>query len=163
MNQAYDKKKSRLKKYLLYVLYTLKLGFSNGKLWFGKKTGLIRSVKIAPFIGFGNQTELFFLGRVLKDKGIGISKLEDSRWKNFKKMYKRFVTWEIPDVRVKATLHNISETAATNNEGYFQISLKPDPAHKVQSPWQEVHLQLMDEIVNPTCAIFIKVTSKSSG
>jgi len=147
MEEDRQDKKSRLKKYLLYVLYTIKMGFSNGKLWLGKRTGLIQTVKILPFIGFGNSEELFFLGRVLKDKGIGISKLEDSRWRNFKKMYKRFFTWEIPDVRIKAFLQGKSETALTDSEGYFQVSLKPESQIKLNTPWQEVHLELMDTVV----------------
>lgn len=49
------------------------------KLWLGKKLGFIRSVMIMPYQGFGNGKELFFLGRVLNDRGIGNSQLEDSR------------------------------------------------------------------------------------
>jgi hypothetical protein len=83
---------SQFKKQALFVLYTLKLKFSKAKLGLWKKLGLIRSVMIMPYQGFGNDKELFFLGRVINDRGIGISQLEDSKWKNFKKMYKRFVT-----------------------------------------------------------------------
>lgn len=137
----------KIKKLLLTFFYHIKLLISTVKLWLGKKLGLIRTVKILPFLGFGNQQEIFFLGRVLKDRGVGISQLEDSRWKNFKRMYKRFVTWEIPDVEVKATLYGKSESAVTDDEGYFQISLKPDPGKKLNSPWQEVQLNLMDKVI----------------
>jgi len=141
------KKIKPLKRYFLTILYTLKMGISNTKLWLGKRLGLIRSLKIVPFAGFGNREEIFFLGRVLKDKGIGVSQLEDSQWKNFKHMYKRFVTWEIPEVEVKATLGNISTTACTDDEGYFQISLKPDPDYLLNSPWQKIALELSSQVL----------------
>lgn len=136
-----------IKKYLLALLYTIKLAISTTKLWLGKRLGLIRSLKILPFSGFGNQDEIFLLGRVLKDRGIGISQLEDSKWNNFKKMYKRFVTWEIPEAEVKATLYNQSATAISDEEGYFQISLKPDPHQPLTSPEQEVTLELTSQVL----------------
>jgi hypothetical protein len=87
---------AKVKKVVLSVLYSIKYRISVWKLEFGRKLGLIRSVIIVPYQGFGNEKELYFLGRVLKDRGIGISQLDDSKWRNFKKMYKRFMTWQIP-------------------------------------------------------------------
>lgn len=144
---TFKNKVFHIKKYLLVLFYNIKLAISNTKLWLGKRLGLIRTIKILPFYGFGNQQELFFLGRVLKDKGIGVSQLEDSKWKNFKKMYKRFVTWEIPEVEVKATLHTYSTTACTDDEGYFQISMKPDPDKPLNTPWQEIQLELVSRVL----------------
>jgi phosphatidate phosphatase APP1 len=131
----------------LSVLYAFKLKISAAKLRLGKKLGLIRSVMIMPYQGFGNKRELFFPGRVLRDRGIGISRLEDSKWKNFSTMYKRFMTWEIPFVRVKATLDNISETTVTDEEGYFTFHLSFGNDIKLKIPWQNIQLTLEDEIV----------------
>ncbi len=137
----------KLKTYFLFVLYNLKHTFSLAKLWIGKKLGLIRSVMIMPYLGFGNENEIFFPGRVLKDKRIGLSQSEDSRWRNFKKMYKRFSSGEIPHVRVKAYFDSISQIVSTDEEGYFEFNIKlPSPAN-VTAPWQEVHLELIDRVV----------------
>lgn len=75
----------KIKKGALPVLYAIKYNLSIAKLWIAKKLGLIRSLMIMPYQGFGNENEIFFLGRVLRDRGIGISQLEDSKWRNFKK------------------------------------------------------------------------------
>lgn len=118
-----------------------------GKLWLGKKIGLIGSVMIVPYQGFGNARELFFLGRVLTDRGIGKSNLEDSRWRNFKKMYKRFMTWEIPGVRVEASFQGITQSATADDEGYFEFAMEFAEPIKVLHPWQEIRLELVSEVV----------------
>jgi phosphatidate phosphatase APP1 len=133
-----------MKKYLLAVLYRLKVKFSLFRLRIGKKFGLIRTVMIIPYKGFGNRQEIFFLGRVLRDRGIGLSTLEDSTWKNFSRMYKRFMTWEIPFVGVIATLGNMTETAHTDDDGYFVFRIKPE--EEVSVPWQEIKLELTQRV-----------------
>ncbi len=117
------------------------------KLRLGKKLGLIRSVMIMHYQGFGNDKEIFFLGRVLKDKGIGISKLEDSRWRNFKKMYKRFMTWEIPHAKLEASIHGISKITTTDEEGYFEFRIKLAQPLISGNSWQKVRVELLSQIV----------------
>lgn len=118
-----------------------------GKLWLGKKLGLIRSVIIVPYQGFGNEKELFFTGRVLTDRAIGNSKFDDSRWRNFKKMYKRFMTWEIPGARVEASFEGITQSATTDDEGYFEFEMELAEPISVQHPWQRIRLELVSEVV----------------
>src|SRR5690554_6781685 len=132
---------------VLSVLYSVKIKLSGGKLWLGKKLGLIRSLIIVPYQGFGNKNEFFFLGRVIRDRGVGLSSLEDSRWRNFSRMYKRFMTWEIPFVRVRATFDGFSETAVTDEEGYFKFRISPGDKILLQAPWKEVKLTLVDQVL----------------
>ena len=70
-----------------------------------------------PYQGFGYWEELFFIGRVLGDRQIGPSLLEDSRWRNYKKMYKRFLTWQIPEAKVEASIDGITKSAITDEDG----------------------------------------------
>jgi phosphatidate phosphatase APP1 len=84
---------------------------------------------------------------VLRDRKIGISKSEDNKWKNFKKMYKRFLTWEIPGVRVKAVLDSISQTATTDDGGYFEFQMILPVPMMASAPWQEIELELLDNVV----------------
>ncbi len=132
---------------ILPILYIIKYRLSLTKLWLGKKLGLIRSVMIMPYQGFGNDKELFLLGRVLKDKGIGISKLEDSRWRNFKKMYKRFMTWEIPNAKLEASIDSIKKTTTTDEEGYFEFKIELSQPLISGNSWQKVRVELLSEIV----------------
>lgn len=131
------------------------------KLWIGKRLGLIRSVIIIPYQGFGNGNELFFLGRVLKNRGIGISRLGDSKWRNFRKMYKRFITWKISDVRIEASFEGIKKTVATDTEGYFEFRMELPEHIKSHHPWQKVRLELLDNVIKSQkapvvyCNVFI--------
>lgn len=125
------------------------------------KLGLIRSVMIMPYRGFGDGTELFFLGRVLRDRGIGISQQDDSRWRNFKKMYKRFMTWEIPGAEVEASFEGITKSVITDEEGYFEFRIELPQPIKSTNPWQKIQLVLKTELVknqNPSeayCNVFV--------
>jgi phosphatidate phosphatase APP1 len=138
---------AKVKKKVLTVLYSINYWLSMSLLWFGKKLGLIRSVLIMPYQGFGNGKELFFLGRVLADRRIGISQLADSRWRNFKKMYKRFITWKIPNSRVEASFEGITQMATTDEEGYFEFRMELPQPIKGQNPWQKIRLELLDRVV----------------
>jgi len=134
-------------KKLLSVVYSIKYKLSKLKLWLGLRLGLIRSVMIMPYQGFGNTKELFFLGRVLRDRGIGISQLEDSKWRNFKKMYKRFMTWEIPEVKLEATFTDNTQLATTDEEGYYAFRMELKQSIKSKNPWQKVRLELIEKVV----------------
>ncbi|PTB96409.1 hypothetical protein C9994_07430 [Marivirga lumbricoides] len=136
-----------LKIKLLSLLYHIKYKLSAMKLWLGKKLGLIHSVMIMPYQGFGNDKEVFFLGRVLRDRGIGISKLEDSRWLNFKKMYKRFMTWEIPNAEVQASFNGVTQVATTDEEGYFEFKIRFQESIGKQNPWQQIRLGLVSKVL----------------
>ncbi|MBP6235777.1 MAG: DUF2183 domain-containing protein [Saprospiraceae bacterium] len=134
-------------KKILSVVYNIKYKLSKLKLWLGLKLGLIRSVMIMPYQGFGNTKELFFLGRVLKDRGIGISKFEDSKWRNFKQMYKRFMTWEIPEATVQASFNGITKSVASDEEGYYEFRMELKQPINNQNPWQKVRLELIQKVV----------------
>lgn len=133
-----------MKKIFLAVLYTIKRGLSAIKVGVGLRLGLIRSIQIMPYKGFGNEQELFFVGRVLRDRGIGISTIEDSRWKNFVKMYKRFASWELPGLRVKAMFQGEEVTVLTDDEGYFEVYLRKSEGWKLTHFWNQVELTLVD-------------------
>ena len=138
---------AKVKKTVLPVLYSIKRRVSMAKLWLGKKLGLVRSVMIMPYQGFGNGKELFFPGRVLMDRGIGISQLEDSRWRNFKKMYKRFMTWKIPDARVEASYDGITKSATTDGKGYYEFRMELPQSIRANNPWHKIRIELADKVV----------------
>lgn len=138
---------AKVKKKVLSVLYTIKFRLSMAKLWFGKKLGLIRSVMIMPYQGFGNGKELYFPGRVLMDRGIGISQLEDSRWLNFKRMYKRFMTWKIPEARLEASFNGITKSVTTDEEGYFEFRLELPQQVRGHNPWQKIRIELVNSVI----------------
>lgn len=133
------------KKKALSILYSIKRAVAKSKLWLWRKLGLMRSVIIMPYQGFGNGKDLFFLGRVIRDRSIGISTLEDSRWRNFSKMYKRFMTLKIPGATVRAMYHGNTYTATTDEEGYFEFRMKLPQPIASRKLWHEIELKMADE------------------
>lgn len=138
---------SAFRSFTLRSLYGLKFRLSKLVLGLGLKTGLIRTIMIQPYKGFGNTNEIYFIGRVLRDRGIGISNIDDSRWKNFQKMYKRFMSWKIPGVRVQATFLGMEQIVLTDEEGYFEVRMRPEVPFEIKSPWQQIQLKLVDQVV----------------
>lgn len=142
-----------MKKILLSILYAIKRRISATKVWIGLKLGFIRSVQVMPYKGFGNTHEIYFIGRVLRDRGIGISAITDSKWKNFVKMYKRFASWELPGLRVLARFQEVEQLVTTDEEGYFEVRLKKDEGWKLTHYWNQVELTLVDNPIKNTALV----------
>ncbi len=138
---------AKVKKHILALLYSFNHRLSKAKLWLRMKLGLMRSVMIIPYQGFGNGKELFFLGRVLRDRRIGISQPEDSSWRNFKQMYKRFMTWKITGATVEASFEGITASATTDSEGYFEFRMKLPRPTRGHNPWHKIRIELVDKVV----------------
>lgn len=132
--------------FILRFLYAIKRTYSSIKINIGIRIGLIKSIMIMPYKGFGNDKEIYFLVRVLKDRNIGNAQGQDGPWHNFKKMYKRFSSWEIPNVRVKAVFHGSEQIATTDEEGYAEFHIPiPDDFRATQN-WEIVQLELIDKV-----------------
>ncbi len=102
-----------------------------------------------PYKGFGNGDNVYLPGRVIKDRGIVAASPQDSRWQNFRKMYKRFMSWEIPGVMVKATYLGMSQTVTSDDEGYFVFRFTGNTvaAAETEGAWQKIALELMEKVV----------------
>ena len=137
----------RRQPFLLPFLYKIKRTYSSFKLKSGIKLGLIRSIMILPYKGFGNELEIYFVARVIMDRKIGPSDELDKRWRNFKKMYKRFMTWEIPHVKVKATFYENEVIAISDEEGYLEFRIPVPASCTFTNQWEEVHLELLDKVI----------------
>lgn len=105
---------------------------------FRKKRGLFKKLEIEGYRGFGTQEEVHIRGRVLRYRGIRIPKENQSRWGNFKNMYRRFGTDEIPGVKVKAIFQTEVLEYQTDEEGYFDFTLFPRDPQAVEPGWQPV-------------------------
>jgi len=139
-----------VKTHFLRGAYFIKRNFSEFKLSVGIKLGIINDVMITPYKGFGNEKEVYVLGRVIKDRGIQSAETTDSRWHNFKMMYKRFMTWKIPYAHVKAHFGGDIQMVPTDEEGYFEFRMRPKEALDKSITWQTVKLELIDEVVPRT-------------
>ncbi|MHA7130031.1 App1 family protein [Algoriphagus namhaensis] len=134
-------------KLLLSLIYELKLKFNQVVLWFSIKLGFIREIIIVPFNGFGNSSEIYLVGRVLKNNRVTKSNPEDSVWSNVKKMIRRFRTVIIPGARVQASIAGQDYLVETNEEGYFEFTIKGDFQLQEEQFWLSVQLTLVDQIL----------------
>ena len=113
-----------------------------------KRFNLIDPIVIMPYRGFGNQTEIKLSGRILEDEGITEALNTDSKWRNMVSMFKRFNSDEIPFANVQATFQGQTQQVQADDEGYFHLTFKVDPAALNSSLlWHPVQLELLDQIV----------------
>ncbi|MBB6328801.1 phosphatidate phosphatase APP1 [Algoriphagus iocasae] len=141
---------------LLSFLYEIKLGINQSILWLAIKLGLVKSILIVPFEGFGNEREILLVGRVIRDNRIGSSSPEDSVWKNIGKMRRRFMSTVIPKVLVKAEFQGKEYLSKTDEEGYFEFKIHPNHPIKLASRWQQIELTLVDKVIRNQGKVQVK-------
>ncbi len=131
----------------LTILYEIKLAINQAVLWLWIKLGLVKSLLIVPFEGFGNEKEILLVGRVIRDNRIGESTPEDSVWRNIGRMRRRFMSVVIPGVRVMARFQGEEYVVETDEEGYFEFKIHPTEVVMAKERWQQVKLILLDQVI----------------
>ncbi len=122
------------------------------RIWLKRELGWLGLPVIIPYSGYGNENEIFFIGCISEDKGLEKPEPSHTKWQNFVAMIRRFISDEIPDIKVKATFLGLEETSISDQLGIFRfnISLKnkniPIPNH----PWIEIKLEVVDNPYNTT-------------
>ena len=133
---------------LLTLLARIEDSFDRTKFAIRKKLNRIRPVMIVPYRGFGNEQSATLMGRVLEDTGMVKPSPEDTVWKNIVASAKRIGSREIPFVRVQAVFQGQAHTVATDEEGYFSVTLKVDELQlEPATAWYPVQLRLLDTVV----------------
>lgn len=102
-------------------------------------------VHIVAYRGHGVQSELRLKGRVLAGKPAEEATQADTSLDNFRAMYRRFTSREMPGVRVAAAFGGVTRRAFTDEEGYFDLTLRlPEPA-PADRLWHSVDLWLVPD------------------
>lgn len=127
--------------------------FDNLKARLRERLGRRDPVLILPYRGFGTEDRLWLCGRVLEDNGLGEPEDRDTAWRNVLAMYRRFETDEVPGVRLRAQYGAASYETTTDEEGYFEIELRPQGRLPADRLWHEVALELLDEVVEGQGAV----------
>ncbi|MEZ4684529.1 MAG: phosphatase domain-containing protein [Bacteroidia bacterium] len=105
-----------------------------------KAQGFFRKLEIEAYRGYGTREEIRLRGRVLRFRGILPPKQDRSAWGNFRNMYRRFGTDEIPRARIQAVIQSQAEEVLSDTEGYFSLLLRPDRPEEIEPGWQEFSL-----------------------
>lgn len=107
-----------------------------------RRLGREAPVHIAAYRGHGTARELRLKGRVLAGKPPEPATQADTRWTNLQAMYRRFTSREIPGARVCAHFRGATRRVFTDEEGYFEITLRPEEACPEDRLWHSVDLWL---------------------
>ena len=123
------------------------------------RRGWLRPLLLEAYRSYGTPTKFYIKGRLLAERGIRPQAADDSRWRNFRGMVRRFNSREIAGADLVAELPDGSQhLVTTDDEGYFTLIIEPQalpapeaylwypvpvrvarlPAH-FQSPLPEVH------------------------
>lgn len=98
---------------------------------------------IVPYRGYGTADRLYLKGRVLEDEGIPPASEDDSAWRNLVNTYKRFESDEVPGARLKATFQDAEQVVVTDEEGFFDLWLRPTEPLPTDRLWHEIELELL--------------------
>lgn len=129
------------------VLQRIAIRLDRSRYVIKKRFGWLRSPIILPYRGFGNKHQIYLKGRVLEDNGLAKPAERNSIWHNIVAMYKRYVSNEIPNVRVRAVFNGQEQVVTTNEIGFFEVQFQFETPLPTQKDWVEVQLELLDQVV----------------
>ena len=109
----------------------------------GERLGSDDPIVITPYRGYGTPERLYLKGRVLENNPVMAAGDNDSLWDNLVNMYRRFATDEIPYARVKARFQGVEQEVAADEEGFFEVEIKPVQPLPADRLWHEVELELL--------------------
>ncbi len=113
----------KIKEAVFKSVHTTENIFDKIKFAFRKNVGMLKPLKIEPFLGYANKNHVVLHGRVLENQNINPAKEEDTLFNNFKTAIKRFNTAEAPDVEIELSIGNSKTKIITDDEGYFDAQL----------------------------------------
>ncbi|MDF3066142.1 MAG: hypothetical protein K0R38_1743 [Polyangiaceae bacterium] len=107
-----------------------------------RRYGSLGPVQVVPYRSFGTADRALVRGRVLEASVLERSLPQDSRWRNFRRMLRRFSSNEVPEVSVRAQLGLNSAEGVTDDEGYFDVTLTA-PELEGAGEWKTAEVQLI--------------------
>jgi len=133
---------SVFKELLLKVLNQVDDKFDDLKYRLDARLNRNQKVHLVLYRGFGNEKELYFKGRVLKDKGIALPSENETVLRNILSMYKRFETDEIPFAEIEVEFLGYTTKLKADKEGYFEVSLPTPDSIDHTRAWHCINLTL---------------------
>ncbi|GAB2597299.1 App1 family protein [Spirosoma areae] len=98
--------------------------------------------RIIYYRGFGSMAEVWLKGRVLRQRDLSTPSDRDTFWQNLLATYERFESDEVPGVTVRVDAFGQSHTAVTDEEGYFEVTIKPPSELSPGRAWFPVRYSL---------------------
>jgi len=98
--------------------------------------------QIVPYFGYGRPERLILKGRVVVRRDLPPPGKADTRWRNFRSMFRRYMTDEIPGAKIELEQGGQRFESITDGEGYFDLDCSLSLALPTSVRWHEIPLNL---------------------
>lgn len=85
--------------------------------------GTPKRITVEPYLAHGSTQRVVARGRVVSNAPIQIAQRVEPVWPRLRRTVRRFLTDELPDIEIAATLGAASGVDITDEEGYYRIEL----------------------------------------
>ncbi len=117
-------------------------------------------VVIQPYRGYGSRSEVFLIGRVLRQSNPHAKTVRGALLTNLRDVGRRIARRAISNAIVTARFYGAEETVTTDKDGYFRIHLSPALPPPLDRSWHTMDLTLpQPQAVQAQAQIFIPPAS----
>ena len=106
-----------------------------------RKIGKTDRPVVLAYRGYGNDTHVFFTGRVMLDPGISKATRNDLWWRNLLNTYKRAESDELAGAHVRVQGFGSSADLRSNEEGFVEVQLPI--RERGDALWQPLEVELL--------------------
>lgn len=103
-------------------------------------------ITIVAYDGYGTDEQIRLCGRVLENPKIKIADDNDSLWDNLLNMYRRFESDEVAGAKVLARFGGVEQEVVANEEGFFEVTIRPDQPLPADRLRHEIALELREPL-----------------
>lgn len=106
-----------------------------------EKNGLV----LHPYRGYGSSEQIFVVGRVLRQSGIGQTRRPDGTWSyDLLAAARHFTRRGAGGVRIAARFYGNEQHTTTDRDGYFRVQMAPGSAPAANRLWHALALEVLE-------------------
>lgn len=98
------------------------------------------SLRIIPFIGYGNTNEVFISGIVIAKNGLSKPVEGQTKWQNIKAMMKRYLNNEIEYADVEVTFMGVKQNVTTDKYGIYRSNFNIKSGTEIKGLWHKAYV-----------------------
>lgn len=105
------------------------------------------SLKVVPFLGFGNGKDIYISGEVMEENGTSRPLEGQTKWHNIIAMMRRYTGKGIGGVDVEVSYHGLTKTVTTDKYGIFRCNFTM-PVPPSEEIWHKISFSVRDSFDN---------------
>jgi phosphatidate phosphatase APP1 len=99
-------------------------------------------IVIQPYRGYGSRDEIFLMGRVMRQYGVGSRAPEETLSRDLIDLGRRLMRRGVSDAVITACFGGTEQQAVSDRDGYFRICLRPAHPPPLDRLWHHLKLVL---------------------